>query len=71
VRPRHPLISHVLVPALATDVVSSVLTDGSAAVIVDSLRHLCEGSTTSFTADSQSHPAAEPPTADADSALKV
>jgi len=61
VRPQHPLISHVPVPALATDVASSVLTDGSAATIVDRLRHLCEESTTPFTPDSPSHSAAEPP----------
>ena len=61
VRPQHPLISHVPVPALATDVASSVLTDGSAATLVDRLRQLCEESTTPFTPDSPSHSAAEPP----------
>jgi len=62
VRPRHPLISQVQVPAFTSDIDHFVLTDGSAAVIVDSLRHLCEESTTPFTADAPSHSAFEPPT---------
>src|ERR1039458_476517 len=45
VRPRHPLISQVLVPALATDVVSSVLVSGNAAVLADGLRQVCEETT--------------------------
>ena len=46
VRPRHPLISQVLVPALATDVVSSVLTNGNAAAIAAQLCWVCEDATT-------------------------
>lgn len=43
VRPRHPLISHVSVPALALEHLSSHLngTRGSAAVIANTLREAC------------------------------
>jgi FlaA1/EpsC-like NDP-sugar epimerase len=47
VRPRHPLISQVPVPGLCTDMASSLLTDGSAAIIAARLRRVCEESTTS------------------------
>ena len=45
VRPRHPLISHVPVPALAIDEVSSVLVSGNAAVVATGLRQVCEETT--------------------------
>ena len=45
VRPRHPLISQVPVPALAIDEVSSVLVSGNAAVVATGLRQVCEETT--------------------------
>jgi len=44
-RPRHPLISQVPVPALAIDEVSSVLVSGNAAVVATGLRQVCEETT--------------------------
>ncbi len=46
VRPRHPLISQVAVRAIATDVASCVLANGSTAMISASLRQACEESGT-------------------------
>jgi FlaA1/EpsC-like NDP-sugar epimerase len=45
VQSRHPLIAQVPVPAIASDVVSSVLTNGNAAVVATGPRQVCEETT--------------------------
>jgi FlaA1/EpsC-like NDP-sugar epimerase len=51
-RPRHPLISQIAVPALAIEEVSSMLARGDGVGLVASLRLLCEQTSTRSPAQS-------------------